>query len=316
MLDQHEQLGADAGDLAAQLGADGAPGARDQHRVASQVGAHTIDLHSHGVAPEHVLHPHLAHLAHEVDPTREQLEGGGQRAHGDAPLPARGDHLLAHGARGRGDRDDHLGGAHAVEDPGQLRRGAQDLVAGHAHALLARVVVHEAHRCASQAGIAAQLERHLLATVARAHDQHLAVGSLEDRAARRALHQCPHGKARSGREHQSQQEVEDDHGPRGVHAADREQVEHSQQRDGGHHHPPEDGLEVALIDEAPQLRVEAEQREDDELDGHDEEQRVPEQPVVPGRDALVEAQHVGQVVGEREQAGVDGDLAEPARVDR
>ena len=89
----------DARDLPAELGADRAAGAGDEHRLARQVAAHAVDLHAHRLAAEHVLDAHLAHLAHEVHAAAQDLEDGGQRAHRDRPLAAGGDHLLAQLAR-------------------------------------------------------------------------------------------------------------------------------------------------------------------------------------------------------------------------
>ena len=87
-------------------------------------------------------------------------------------------------------------GLHVVEHARQVGGRAEHLVAGDAHALLARVVVDEADRRAAQAGVAAQLEGHLLAAVAGADDQHLASprargcgprsGSLDESAHREA----------------------------------------------------------------------------------------------------------------------------------
>ena len=176
----------DARDLAAELGADRAAGAGDEHGAAAQVGAHAVDLDAHRVAAEHVLDAHLAHLPHQVHAAGQQLEGRRQRAHRDAALAAGGHDLLAQRARRGRDRDDHLVRLHAVEDRAAGCRGAEHLDARDAHALLARVVVDEADRRAPQPGVAAQLERHLLAAVAGAHDQHLGRRPLEDRAARRA----------------------------------------------------------------------------------------------------------------------------------
>ena len=100
---------------------------------------------------------------------------------------------------------------------------AEHLDAGDAHSLLARVVVHEPDRRAAQSRVAAQLERHLLATVAGTDDQHLVRRPLEDRAPRRALHDRAHREARAAHEHQREQEVEGKHATRRVVTADREE---------------------------------------------------------------------------------------------
>ena len=159
----------------------------------------------------------------------------------------------------------------------QLGGTAQHLDAGDAHALLARVVVHEADRRAAQAGVAAQLERHLLASVAGPDDQHLVRRPLEDRPARRALHDRAHREARAAHEHEREQEVEREHATRRVVTADREQEQHDDQPDGRDHDRLQDRLEVLLVDEAPELRVEPEHREDHELHRDREGDRVPQQ---------------------------------------
>ena len=62
VVEQHEPARAHARDLAAELGADRAAGARDHHAAAGQVAARRLDLHPHGLAAEHVLDAHLADL--------------------------------------------------------------------------------------------------------------------------------------------------------------------------------------------------------------------------------------------------------------
>ena len=128
-------------------------------------------------------------------------------------------------ARRRGDGDDHLVGLGVVEDPRQVVGRAVHAVAGHEHALLARVVVDEADHGARELGVAAQLERHLLAAVAGADDQHLGVGALDERPAQRALDRRAHEEARARHERQREQEVERDHATRRVGGGRREQEE-------------------------------------------------------------------------------------------
>ena len=114
------RLGPDARDLAAQLGADRAAGAGDQHAAAGQVAAGQLGLHPHRLAAEHVLHPHLAHLAHELGAVLEQLEDGRHRAHRDAAGAARADDARAQRAGRRGDGDQHLVGLDVVEHAREL----------------------------------------------------------------------------------------------------------------------------------------------------------------------------------------------------
>ena len=65
VVEQHQLARADARDLAAQLGADRAAGAGDEHDAAGEVAADAVELHPHRLAAEHVLDLDLAHLAHE-----------------------------------------------------------------------------------------------------------------------------------------------------------------------------------------------------------------------------------------------------------
>ena len=66
VVDEHERSRRHARDLAAQLGADRAARSGDHHDLAREVCAHPLDLHPHGLAPEHVLDAHLAQLARDV----------------------------------------------------------------------------------------------------------------------------------------------------------------------------------------------------------------------------------------------------------
>ena len=110
VIEQDQPARADACDLPAELGADRAAGAGDQHHLAGEVAADAIQLHPHGLAPEDVLDLDRAHLAHSAAAGLQQLEDRRHRAHRDR-LPATGLHnTRAQGARRRGDRDHHLVG--------------------------------------------------------------------------------------------------------------------------------------------------------------------------------------------------------------
>ena len=234
---------------------------------AAQVGADAVDLDAHGLAAEHVLDLHLAHLAQQVDAAREQLEDGRQRAHRDPALAAGGHDLLAQDARGRGDRDDHLVGLGVVEHAWPARRSCRAPCSPPTRMPCLRGSSSTKPTAAlPQLRVAAQLEGHLLAAVAGADDQHLARGALEQRAAQRALDRGAHEEARAADEREREQEVERDHAARRVGVAEREQEEEADQQEARDDDGLDDRLEVALVDEAPELRVEAEQREDHELD--------------------------------------------------
>ena len=131
MVEQHDPVGLDARDLPAQLRADRAAGAGHEHRLPAEIGADALELHLHGLAAEHVLDAHLAHLARQRAPALEQLEHGRQGPHGYRALAALAHDPRARGPRSGGDRDDHFVGLGVVEDLRQVLRG----VAAHAHAV-------------------------------------------------------------------------------------------------------------------------------------------------------------------------------------
>ena len=189
-------------------------------------------------------------------------------------------------------------------------------MAGHQHALLARVVVHEADHRAGQLRVAAQLQRHLLAAVAGADDQHLGVGALDQRLAQRPLDHGAHQEARAADQGQREQEVQRHHAARRVGDADGQQEQADDEHEARHHDGLDDRLEVRLVDEPPQLGVEAERGEQRHLQHDHEPDRDRQQLLVALGDARVEAQHEGQVVGQRDQAGVDPHLSEAACGDR
>ena len=116
VVEHHQQPRADAGDLAAELGADRAAGAGDEDDPVAQVGADPVELDHDRVAAEHVLDLDLAQLFVELDAAAQELEHGRQGADADLALAAGGDDLGAQRPRRRGDRDHDLVGLGLVED--------------------------------------------------------------------------------------------------------------------------------------------------------------------------------------------------------
>ena len=76
VVDEHEPRRADARDLAAELGADRAAGARDEHDLAGQVAGDRVEVDLDRLAPEQVLDLDRADLAREVEVRRDQLARG------------------------------------------------------------------------------------------------------------------------------------------------------------------------------------------------------------------------------------------------
>jgi hypothetical protein len=111
VVDQHEHAGSHAGDLAAELGADGAAGAGDHHHLAAEVGADAVDVHPDRLAAQDILHLDVTHLADDLAGAGlQELEDRGQRAHGNTTVAAGLDDLGPYGAGGRGDGDHDLVG--------------------------------------------------------------------------------------------------------------------------------------------------------------------------------------------------------------
>ena len=315
VVDQHQQLRPDPGDLAAQLGADRAARAGHEHDPAGQVGAHAVDLHADRLAAEHVLHLDLAHLAHQVRAAGQQLERGRQHAHRDRALAAGGDHALAQDARRRRDGDDHLVGLDRVEHARQLVGRAEHLVARPraCPACAGRRPRTRPARCAGRGCGAARRRpagrRCRRPTISTSWPARSSIAPRAGRSnAQRTAKRAPQTNTSASRKSIAITRA------RRVVAADREQEQHDDQPAGRDDRRLEDRLEVLLVDEAPELRVEAERRVDRDLHRHGDPDRVGEQVLVAVRDPLVEAQHVRQPVGEREQGRVHADLADAADV--
>ena len=171
----------------------------------------------------------------------------------------------------RGDGDDHLVRLGVVQDPRQV-------VGGPVHAI-ARTRACRCLRGSSSmkpitalesSGLRRSSQRHLLAAVAGAHDQDLGLGPLNERLAQRALDRRAHQEAGAGDEGQREQEVQRDDAARRVGVRGREQEQQPDQHEARDHDRLDDRLEVRLVDEPPQLRVQAEGGEQRELDRHHE----------------------------------------------
>ena len=148
VVEQDQPARRDARDLAAELRADRAAGAGDEHDLAVEVRADAVELHPHRLAARGCPRPATSRTWRTTVPAGlQQLEDRRQRAHRDAALAARAHDARAQRARRRRDRDRHLVGLGLVED---ARRG-RSVRAEHAHAVdprapLERVVVDEADR--------------------------------------------------------------------------------------------------------------------------------------------------------------------------
>ena len=302
--------------LTAELGADRAAGARDQHRLAAQVRRNRLEIDLDGLAPEDVLDLDGPDLRREVRVAGDELVEPGQSLHRHLRVAGLLDDFLAHLAGGGGDRDQKLVRPVVAEDVGQLGGRPE-----HAHALnpvvaLANVVVDEPDRRVADPA-ALHLLDDQLARVARADDDHLFPA--RDQPGRcRTLEDRPREQARSGDEREQEQPV-DERDPagktRGV--REREEIDDEARRERGDGHPAERAPHVPRGHVAPPPVVEAESREDDELDRDDEQHRPPADELLVERRDLperVEANLEREQPGGGNQPAVGGELPDPVSV--
>ena len=305
--------------LAAELRADRAACAGDEHGLAAQVLGDRREVDLDGLAPEDVLDLHGPDLGGEVVVARDQLVEPRERLHGHLRVARMLDDPLANLTRGGRNRDQQLVGPVVAEDVRQLLGRPEHADAVHAEVLLARVVVDEADRGVAEGARLQHLADHELARVAGSHDDDLlAAGDKAGRA--RPLEDRSREQARARYEREQQQPVEDRHAarePRRV--GRREEVDDEARRQRRDGHALERAPHVSRRDVAPPAVVEAEEREDDELDRDHEEDRPPaDEPLVEGRDAPegVEAKLEGEQPGDRDQHAVGGELPDPVAVHR
>jgi hypothetical protein len=208
----------------------------------------------------------------------------------------------------------------------ELGRGAHHLEAAiDAHALLARVVVDEADRAEVELGVAQQLAQEQPTAVAGADDQHAAGVAARREAAQRALVDEVHEEARAGEEERHQQAPQHEHPggdaerdearrrqdqPRLDHRHVADQREHAEQRALG-------DLQVLGLRRVPHpVAVRADERERDQRPENRERERPQEQIVIGGRDATIEPEPVGKVIGQRDQPRIQRDLRKGVAMDR
>ncbi len=207
VVGHHEPADLHAHELAAELGADRAAGAGDEHGAAAHVGADGGGVERDGLAAEDVLDLHRAQLGDEVVVAVEQVVDVRQRLDRHAGLAAHGDDGGALAAAGRGQRDVHLVGLARLEDLGQVVGRAEHLDALEAVAQLVAVVVDQPDRRVAGEAVREHLAQDQVAGVAGADDQHLlALG--DERAAARALDQRAREHARAAEQDQREDEVE------------------------------------------------------------------------------------------------------------
>jgi hypothetical protein len=316
LVDEHDPLRLGARELAAELGADRAPGTGDEDGLARDVRRDRAHVDLDRLAAEQVLHLDRPDLVGEVEIAGDQLVQARQRLHGDV-LGARDvDDPRALVARRGRDRDQHLVRAAVAEDVRELVGRAEDADPVQAHVPLARVVVDEPDRRVAERGRAQHLLQHQLGRVAGTDEDHL-LAPRHDRAALRALDDRPRQHPRAGDEGEREQAVDHPHRARDlrrVHVEEGEDEEGDEaRRDDAARRAPH----VARRDVAPPAVVEAEEREDGELDRGDEAEQLPgDVLLVVDRQELVEAEPEREPPGRDDDDEVGRELRQPVAVER
>ena len=252
LIHQDQPPGAAAPDLAAQLGADGAAGAADQHHLVRQAAADAVPIQGHRVAAQQVLQGYRAQLV-DRDLAGHQFLDLGHGAEGFARRLAQAHQALHLPRRGAGHRQQDQVDA---EDLDQLRDGGAGAADRHPvdHApLTPRLVVGEGHRDIAGLAIAQKVAHQHLPRPAGADDQHpLAVAEVQAPVLEPAIEE-----PRPRQQQYLKDQVQERQGARHEgHAVEDEQQEQQQGRP--RRHRLADAHQVGEGGEAPHAAVEAE----------------------------------------------------------
>jgi len=316
LVDEDQPLGPEAGDLAAELGADRAAGAGDEHRLVLEIRSARVEIDVDRLAAEDVLDLHRPDLRREVGLAGDQLVQPRQRLDRHVVLPRDRDDPLACLAGGGRDRDQDLVGPVVAQDVRQLLGRAEDADAVDAQVLLARVVVDQPDRRVAELAVALHLADRELARVAGADHQHLLAAG-DETAGTGARDHAAGEQARAGDQPEEEQPVHHRHRARQPHLSHgRNEVDGQAGDERGSGYAAHGRPHVADGHVAPPAVVETEEDEDDELDRNHDQDRPAEQRVVVARHALVEAQREGQVPREGNQPRIGDELPNPVSIHR
>jgi hypothetical protein len=184
-----------------------------------------------------------------------------------------------------------------------------------AHPALTRIVVHESDRRLAELRTSLHLARDKLARLSTADDQHLLTLG-QHRATRGSLDHAADRQPHPPDQDHGQEQI--DRGDRAgqIVVGRRQDEQPSHQDQAGGRCRLQDRLEIAQPDIAPPLLIEAESREYRDLAQHHEGNRLPEQILVAGRNALVKPQQEGTEVGKREQRRIRQNLKKTVAIHR
>ena len=288
---QHQPRRLEARHLAAQLAADAAAGAGDQHRLAAQRGADAGFVQLHRLAAEQVLGLDVAHAL--VAALRVgQLGGAGHGQHRQAGGRGQLQRAAALRRRGRGHGDHQVRGRAAHLRVAHRVQRAQHLHAGNARMLLGRVVVEQAEHGPALLVDAGQQP---LGGIAGAQHQRAAdLGAAAGDARARVFVEHAVGDAHHAHAHQRDHRVQRQH--RARHLAQAQRHDHRRAGHAGQRAGQRQPLDLAEAGKAPHALRHAEQRKGRQVGRHHAEQH-PGVVGRPRRDPALEAQpeQVGDV---------------------
>ena len=218
LLEQHQPRGAEACHLSAQLAADAAAGAGDEHGVAGQRVAHAGLIQHHGLAAQQVVGFDVAQ-AFDAALAGAQLVHRGHRQHRQAGAGSQFQRAPSLRRAGAGHGNDDVRGRAAHGRVGDGRQPAQHRHTADARALLGGVVVQQTqHHPALFVNAGQQQSRRRT----RAHDDGAANFAVTAGDARtRMLVQHPVADAHDAQPHQRHHRVQAQHGARHLHEAQR-----------------------------------------------------------------------------------------------
>ncbi len=316
VVDEDEARRADARDLAAELGADRAACARDQHDLSLEVAGNRVEVDLDRLAPEQILDLDRADLPRQVEVRRDHLGEPGQGLHRYAFPSGDRDDALARLSSGGRDGDEQLVGLAVAEDVLELVTRPEHADPVQPQVLLSRIVVDEADRCVAEGRSPEHLAQDLLGCIPCADDDDLLAPG-HDPPGGRALDDRAREKARAQHERQQEQQLDEPDSARDLERVEiaPEQREDHEDRDDRYGDTADRAPHVAGRDVPPPAVVEAEGDEDRNRDPDDERHDLPvEVALVAKRRLPVEADVPGEDPRGSHEPGVDADLPQPMPV--
>ena len=302
--------GAKRDDLAAQLGANRAAGAGDQHRRPGHESGHRLQVDLGGLSPQQVFELDLADLAHAGTPA-QNLEQSRQRAAPNRRRVADAHDRANRLARRGGHGDDDLIHPTGIGQAGDVFPRPQHLDAVNGLPLFPRVVVHQTHGDEVQRGVVLKLPQDHGPRRAGAGDEHppgLAVGRAALALARAS--QVPRQldrKADATQQADAQHPLEHHHRPRKA-IDEMGRAQHAPHQPGQHRRADgggrDDGQHLGAAGVLPHAPIEPEKVEYNRINDDGQRKDLPVSGQAAPGSERVEAKHKAQNHGDQDQSDV------------